>query len=86
MVTSDKFNRDRWSDRLAQALVSLAEAHECFPDSLGEHAAHYGGTETSSGAVVMVHHYGDALLALYHRACFRRDSEHDERLIASVRL
>ncbi len=81
MVTSGKFDPGPWSDRLAQALVSLAEAHECFPDSLGEHAAHYRGTETSSGAVVMVHHYGDALLALYRGACVRKDSEHDERFV-----
>ena len=81
MVTSGKFDPGRWSDRLAQALVSLAEAHECFPDSLGEHAAHYRGTETSSGAEVMVHHYGDALLAPYHGACFRKDREHDERFV-----
>ena len=41
MVTSDKFDASSWSDRLAQALVTLAEVHECFPNSLGEHEAHY---------------------------------------------
>ena len=33
----------------------------------------------SSGAVVMIHHYGDALLALYHGACFGITGEEDER-------
>ena len=81
MVTSGKFDPGRWSDRLAQALVSLAELHECFQDNLGEHAAHYRGTETSSETVVMVHHYGDALLALYHDACFAIPAQQDERFV-----
>ena len=80
-MTSGKFYPDNWSDRLAQALDSLAELHECFHDSLGEHAADYRGTEMSSGAVVMVHDYGDALLALYHRACFWKEREKEERFI-----
>ena len=80
-MTSGKFDPGRWSDRLAQALVGLAEVHECFQDSLGEHAAHYRATELSSGAVVIVGHYGDALLALYHGACFRKKSEQDERFV-----
>ncbi len=29
----------------------------------------------------MVRHYGDALLALYHGACFRKKSEQDERFV-----
>ena len=78
---SAKFDPDRWSNRLAHALVGLAALHECFQDSLGEHAAHYRGTETSSGTVVMVHHYEDALLALYHSACFRLAGEQDARLV-----
>ena len=80
-MTSGKFDPGRWSDRLAQALVGLAELHDYFQDSLGEHAAHYCATELSSGAVVMVRHYGDALLALYHDACFRKKSEQDERFV-----
>ena len=80
-MTSGKFDPGRWSDRLALALVCLAEAHECFQDSLGEQAVHYSGQELSSGAVVMVHHYGDALLALYHGACFPREGEQDEGVV-----
>ena len=81
MVTSGKFHPGRWSERLAQALISLAEVHECFPDSLGEHAAHYRATELSSGAVAMANHYGDALLALYHGACFENSGEQEERFV-----
>ena len=80
-MTPGKFDPGCWSDQLAQALACLAKVHECFLDSLGEHAAHYRATESSNGAVVMIHHYGDALLALYHGACFGKEGQQDERFV-----
>lgn len=83
MAASQTFEPNCWSNRLARALTSLAALHECFPKSLGEHTVHYSSPELSSGAVIMVHHYGDALLALYLDACLEKDGGQDER---SVRL
>ena len=80
-MTLGKFDPERWSDRLAQALACLAEVHERFPESLGEHAAHYRATESSSGAVTMFHHYGDALLAHYHGVRFRKGEQQEERFV-----
>lgn len=80
-MTSGKFDPGRWSDLLAQALVCLAEVHERFQDTLGEHVAHYRAAGLSSGAVPMVQHHGDALLALYCGACFGKEGEQDERFV-----
>ena len=80
-LTSAKFEPDRWSRRLAKALVGLSEASECFQDSLDERAAHCRGTEFSSGTAETVQRYGDALLALYNGACFGKEAEQDERFV-----
>ena len=81
MVPGDRFDTTSWCDRLATTLVGLAEVQNLFADSLGENQAHYKGTETSDGAVAMVHHHGDALLGLYHAAWFGKGRDGEERFV-----
>ena len=77
MTLSGEFASGSWPDQLAEALASLATLHERFPDSLGEHVVHYRATASSSRFAAMAHHFEDALLALYYRACFDNGGEQE---------
>ena len=82
MTESEKSADSEWSDSLARVMVQLSDLEEHFQDRLGERTVQYSSKKASNAEIVMIHHYRDALLSLYHDACFRADVDQEDHLFS----
>ena len=80
-MENNEHDSERWSNSLAESLISLSKLHLSFREYLDQYVPQYFGTEDSNGMVGMAHHFGDALLALYINALFLDDHQQEHRYV-----